>query len=225
MSSYFAFQASDALSQQSLLLTENFEKGVKDPQNRLFIEVAQLYTDEIIDALLLNIVNAPGADVSGAGMLKQFAGMIKSTVNGLIKQVLGKMSNDELQALAGYMREHRLELPSRKDGELRAHVAFAIPDEFYQQFSSVLERGGAGEQTQPELQPCMDRFADMAIKAFYDDSLKSVKLGFIGRKLADVGSSAIHKGAQAATRRLVPALKDNSLKRFSDYFRSMLIQA
>lgn len=224
MSSYFAFQASQALSVSSATLTDNFEKGEKAPQNKLFIEVAHLYTDEVIDALLLNIVNAPGADVTGASVLRSFAGLIKSTANGLTKQVLSKMDNDELKPLAGYIRKHRLDLPTGKEGETRSYLAFGISDSFYQQFASVLERGGAGEEINDELLPCMMSFAKQATTAFYDESLKSVKLGFIGRKLVDVGSSAIHNGGEAAVKRLVPALKGNSLKRFSDYFRSMLVQ-
>lgn len=222
MSSYFAFPASAALSASSLTLMENFEKGVREPQSKLFVDVAQRFTDEIIDALLLNIVSAADEHDTGAKVLKQFAGVIKSTVNGLIKQVLGKMSNDELRPLAGYMREHRLTLT--QNGQEADYIAFAIPDEFHDRFAAVLERGKAGEKVNSELLPCMERFSEMAYQSFYDDAMKTIKLGFIGRKVADVGGAAIRKGSQSATRHLVPTLEGEHLQQFSEYFRGMLIK-
>ncbi|MFN3587275.1 MAG: hypothetical protein ACK4UT_07210 [Moraxellaceae bacterium] len=92
MTCYFAFPASDRLRDTSLLLLENFEQGVKAPQNKLFVEVAQLFADEVVDVLLLNMVRSAEAGHSGAKVLESFAGLIKSTVHGLIRQVLGKMA-------------------------------------------------------------------------------------------------------------------------------------
>lgn len=221
MSSYFAFPASDALSTSSLTLMENFEKGVRDPQGKLFVQVAQLFTDEIVDALLLNIVRSADANDTGAKVLQQFAGVIKSTVHGLIKQVLGKMSNDELRPLAAYMREHRLTL--NEGGREVDYISFPIPDDFRARFSAVLEKGTQGEKVNAELLPCMERFSEMAHQSFYEDSMKSIKLGFIGRKVADVGGAAIRKGSQSAIRHLVPSLEGEQLQQFCEYFRTMLV--
>ncbi len=221
MATFFAFAASDRLSTGSLTLLENFEKGVREPQSRLFVEVGQLFTDEIVDTLLLNIVRSAENNHSGAKVLEQFAGLIKSTVHALIRQVLGKMSNAELSPLAGYMRQRRLTLTI--DGQEKDFIAIPLPADFHQRFRRVLESGANGEKNAAELLACMEIFSDKAHTAFYDESLGAIKLGFIGRKMADVGGVALRKGAQAATRRLIPELDGEELKQFCAYFLLMLI--
>lgn len=221
MSCYFAFRASDDLRDSSLALLDNFERRDPASQSALFVKVAQLFADEIVDVLILNIVSGAESGHSGAGVLEQFAGVIKSTVNTLIKQVLGKMNNDELRPLSSYMRERLLILTTA--GVTREYVAFPMPADFHERFRAVLHQGARGEQNQKELLACMEIFTEMAHQAFYDDSMKPIKLGFIGRKVVDIGGAAMRKGSQAATRRLVPAMDGAELKQFSEYFLTMLI--
>ncbi|MCD6060860.1 MAG: hypothetical protein K0S16_1171 [Moraxellaceae bacterium] len=221
MTTYFAFRASDELSRSSLTLMENFERGAKEPQNTLFVKVAQLFADEIVDTLLLNLVRSSGSGASNAQRLESFAGIIKSTVNGLIKQVLGKMSNDELSPLSGYIREHRRSFTL--NGEACDYIAYETPADFHARFRAVLEKGARGERDNAELLSCMDQFHELSLSTFYDKSLSLVKLGFIGRKLAEVGGSAIRKGALSTSRHSVPNMTDEEYRRFSEYFLGMLI--
>lgn len=223
MTCYFAFRASDALSAGSLSLMENFERGVQEPQGQKFVQVAQLFSDEIVDALLLNLVRSADSSASSARVLEGFASLVKSTVHGLIKQVLGKMSNDELRPLAGYIKQRRLTLPV--DGQMQDYICFAMPADVHARFRAVLQQGVRGERNVAEMQACMDIFTEMAHKAFYDDSLQSIKLGFIARKVVDVGGAAIRKAAQAANKRLIPELAGAELQQFSAYFLAMLIEA
>jgi len=62
----------------------------------------------------------------------------------------------------------------------------------------------------------------LAIAAFYEDSAKALKLGFIARNVFSVGQSAINKGSQMAINRLIPALREHEAKDFATYFLSML---
>lgn len=221
MTCYFAFLGSDALRDSSLKLLDNFERGVSEPQSALFVKVSQMFADEIVDVLLLNLVRDTEAGHSGAGVLEQFAGIIKSTVNTLIKQVLGKMTNEELRPLSSYIRERLLILTTA--GMTKEYVAFSMPADFHARFRAVLHQGAAGEKNSQELLACMEIFTAMAHKAFYEDSTKPIKLGFIGRKVVDVGGTAMRKGSQVATRRLIPTLAGDELKQFSEYFLTMLI--
>lgn len=221
MTCYFAFLGSDALRDSSLKLLDNFERGVSEPQSALMIKTSQMFADEIVDVLLLNIVRSAEAGHSGAGVLEQFAGIIKATINTLIKQVIGKMNNEELRPLSSYIRERLLILTTA--GTTKEYVAFPVPADFYTRFRAVLHQGAAGERNPQELLACMEIFTALSHKAFYEDSMKPIKLGFIGRKVVDVGGSAIRKGSQSAIRRLVPGLAGEELKQFSEYFLTMLI--
>lgn len=222
MTTYFAFRASEELSSSSLTLMEHFERGSKEPQSALFVHVAQLFADEIVDTMLLNLVRAESGSAH-ANKLEGFAGIIKSTVNSLIKQVLGKMSNDELRPLSGYIRERRKTFTV--NGETHDYIAFVMPVDFYGRMHAVLEKGARGQKDADELLACMEQFHEMALTAFYDESLAKIKLGFIGRKVAEVGGAAIRKGSQSVSKHTVPHLEGDELKRFSEYFLGMLITA
>lgn len=222
MTCYFAFPSSDALRDSSLTLLENFERGTKEPQNSLFIRVAQLFADEVVDMLLLNLVRGSETAHSSASVIESFAGLIKTTVHGLIKQLLTKMSNDELRPLADVIRNRRLTLV--QDGEEKDFICFVMEPDFHARFRRVLEKGMKGEQDAKELLACMEAFSEQSLKAFYDDSIAPLKLGFIGRKLTDVGGAAMRKGAESANKRLIPSLKGQELIDFCTYFSSMLIE-
>lgn len=220
MTTYFAFRASRELSESSHALMENFEKGVREPQNVLFVKVAQLFADEIVDTLLLNLVRN-SSNQAHASSLESFAGIIKSTVNTLIKQVLGKMSNEELQPLSGYIRKRRMELTL--NGETHDYIVFETPADYHARFRAVLEKGLQGELDKDEMMACMDTFHNLSLTAFYDESLAQIKLGFIGRKVAEMGGSAIRKGAHSMTHRTIPHMAGDDLKHFSGYFLGMLV--
>jgi hypothetical protein len=223
MTSYFAFPSSDALRDSSLTLLENFERGAKEPQSALFVRVAQLFSDEVVDVLLLNLVRGSGTSHSNASVLEGFAGLIKTTVHGLIKQLLSKMDNDELQPLASVIKSRRLTL--NHDGAEKNYICFIMTPDFHARFRRVLEQGMKGEGDSAELLACMESFSEQAHEAFYQESITPLKLGFVGRKLTEVGGAAMRKGAVSAVRRLIPALKGQELIDFCTYFNGMLIEA
>ena len=222
MTCYFAFPSSDALRDSSLTLLENFERGVNEPQNSLFIRVAQLFSDEVVNMLLLNLVRGSETPQSTASVIESFAGLIKTTVHSLIKQLVSKMDNDELRLLAPIIENRRLVI--EMDGEAKDFIVFVMAPDFHARFRRALEKGMKGEQDGAELLACMELFSEQAHKVFYEDSIKPVKLGFIGRKLTDVGGTAMRKGAVSANRRLIPALRGQELVDFCTYFHNMLIE-
>lgn len=222
MTCYFAFPSSDVLRDSSLTLLENFESGAKEPQSTLFVKVAQLFADEVVDVLLLNLVRG-GASQSSASVLESFAGLIKTTVHSLIKQLLGKMDNAELRPLSAVISERRLTLV--RDGVEKDYIAFIMAPDFHARFKRALEKGMKGERDPDELLACMEAFSEQAHHVFYEDSIKPLKLGFIGRKLVDVGGAAMRKGAISANRRLVPAMQGQELIDFCTYFHGFLIEA
>lgn len=223
MTCYFAFPSSDALRDSSLTLLENFERGVKEPQSTLFVRVAQLFADEVVDMLLLNLVRGSESSHSSAGVIEGFAGLIKTTVHGLIKQLLSKMDNEELRPLASVINDRRLTLS--QDGVEKDFICFAMDPDFHARFRRVLVKGMNGEQDSSELLACMESFSEQAHEAFYQESVRPLKLGFVGRKLTEVGGAAMRKGAVSANRRLIPALKGQELIDFCTYFSGMLIEA
>jgi len=223
MTCYFAFPASDALRDGSNTLQENFERGVKESQSALFVKVAQMFSDEIVDALLLNLVRGGDQSKASAKILESFAGLIKATVHALIRNVLSKMSNQELQPLAAVIRSRRLTLT--REGHTTDYICFEMPADFHAELRKVMAAGARGEKDTAHMTALMLRFSDMSHQAFYDDSVAPLRLGFIGRNMVAVGGSAIKKGSHSSTKSLIPTLEGQELKDFSEYFLNFLIEA
>jgi hypothetical protein len=223
MSTYFAFVASNDLRDQSLSLLEKFQNRDPAPLNKPFIQLAQIFVDEVMDALLLNIVKGAEENHPSAKMLEQLASIVKSTVHGLIKQILGKMSNEEMQPLASYITDTRLTI--NHQGQVTDYVTFELPEDFFNRYQTVLQAGSEGQSINAELLACVEIFSELSHKAFYQEPVDRVKLGFVGRKLADVGGAALRKGSKSTIRSAIPKLHGVDLERVSAYLLTLLLRA
>ncbi|MES3041031.1 MAG: hypothetical protein V4730_07760 [Pseudomonadota bacterium] len=227
MSKLFAFAASDALQQDFQAVIAAYADGniPQSPQSARIVQLAQRYADEIVDALLLNLLNGAEAGSAAPKALETVASLIKGTVHTLIKQVLSKLDNKELQPVAAYVSTRRTILPSLaagdKSGE-RDYISFDLSDADFARFDAVWSGNATGQIDKAALNETMLRFSTLAIAAFYEDSAKALKLGFIARNLFNVGHSAIGKGSQVAINRLIPALREKETRDFAAYFHGML---
>lgn len=226
MSKLFAFAASDALQQDFQAVIAAYADGniPQAPQSARIVQLAQRYADEIVDALLLNLLTGADADSAAPKALETVANLIKSTVHTLIKQVLSKLDNKELQPVAAYVSTRRTILKTNAGDGVSEHyyISFDLSDADFARFDAVWSANAAGQIDKAALNDTMLRFATLAIAAFYEDSAKALKLGFIARNLFNVGHSAISKGSQVAINRLIPALRDKEVQSFAAYFQSML---
>ncbi|HNG10304.1 MAG TPA: hypothetical protein PKY17_03275, partial [Agitococcus sp.] len=58
---------------------------------------------------------------------------------------------------------------------------------------------------------------------FYVESIKPLKLGFVTRKIADLGGVTIDKASHAAIKKLVPQLNKEELQGFVEYLEPLFI--
>ena len=222
MTKLFAFAASKELQQDFHAVIAAYANGrvPSEAQAPRIVQLAQRYADEIVDALLLNLLNGASPDSAAPKALETVANLIKNTVHSLIKQVLSKLDNKELQPVAAYISERRT-LIDDGAGE-REFISFELSENDYAQLHTVWLAAAQGRDNKKALNDSMRRLSELSIAAFYQDSAKALKLGFIARNVFNVGQSAISKGSQMAINRLIPALREQEAKDFATYFLSML---
>ena len=222
MTKLFAFQASQALHEDFDTLTEAFADGKlpATPQAAVAVRLAQRYADEIVDAVIGNLLK--GADANGAApkVLETVINIIKGTVHALIRQILSKMPNKELRSVVDYVETCRTQL--LVDGKPRDFISFELSEADYALLKESWSAAARGEGDRAKVTQAMNRFGELAIEAYYDDSAEAMKLGFIARNMFSVGHAAISKGAKMAISRLVPSLSERELRDFAAYFESML---
>ncbi|MEL0027509.1 MAG: hypothetical protein VW625_02405 [Perlucidibaca sp.] len=218
----FAFQASQDLREavESVLRAYGGKTLPTAPQAPVIVDFAQRYSDEIVDALILNLVKGADADSAAPKALETVANLIKSTVHALIRQVLGKLNNEELKPVAAYIAAHRTEIT--RDGVTRDYINFQLSDADYELLRGAWSRTAAGQGDKQDMTKATLRFSELAIEAFYEDAAKAIKLGFIARNMFNMGHVAISKGSRTAISRLIPSLRPKELQEFASYFNGML---
>ncbi len=224
MSQYFAFPAGESLQKDTIQLLANFDQAVAAPQSDLFVRVANGFADVVIQTLLLNMVhNMEGEHLAGR-ILDKLAGLIRATVHVLIKQTLHKRSNQELQALLGFVRARRL--VRLEEGQERDYICFPLPLDLAGRFEAIFHRidQGHAEEERLALRDAMLQFAELAHYHFYEEPTQLLDLGFIARKAAAVGGSTIQSGSQSAIKQVYTQLKPQEIIDFVTYFRTMFIE-
>lgn len=222
MTKLFAFPASPELHEDFEAVLAAFA-GTGLPaaaQAPRIIQLAQRYSDEIVEALMLNLMKGADADSAAPKTMEKVASLIKGTVHALIRQVLHKLDNAELRPVAEYIASRRTTLT--RDGETRDYISFTLSDEDYSLMQATWSRAADGAGDKTSLTQAMQRFAELSIDAFYVDSARAIKLGFIARNMFSVGHVAISKGSRTAINHLIPALKPREMKDFGGYFLGML---
>ena len=222
MTFLFAFQASKSLTAEFNEVLNAFANGIPaQPQAGAVVSLAQRYADEIVDALVVNLMKGSSPSSSAPKVLETVASVIKGASHTLVRQVLAKMSNAELQPLTTYIAARRTQHMVK--GTLRDFISFDLAKADYDLLQQAWADAAAEGINQAAMTQAMLRFSELAIQAFYQESAQAVKLGFIARNVFAVGEAAIRKGSQAAIRRLIPALKPTELKAFGRYFGDMLM--
>lgn len=222
MTFLFAFQASSTLTSSFNGVINAFATDIPaQPQAGAVVSLAQRYADEIVDALVVNLMKGSSPSSSAPKVLETVANVIKGTSHTLVKQVLAKMSNAELKPLTAHIAQRRTQ--HRVNGELLDFISFELSADDHALLQQAWSTAATEGSNHAEMTQAMLRFSELAIAAFYQESAQAVKLGFIARNVFAMGESAIRKGSQAAISRLIPALKPVELKAFGRYFGSMLM--
>ncbi|PQA46760.1 hypothetical protein [Amnimonas aquatica] len=222
MSSYFFSFPLDNKLQTTIdgLLADHAQGKYADPA--VSSQIAVGTTDGVIKALALDVIDIlkhSGED--GAGILSVLAGLLKSTMHVLIKQIMGKVDKGEQDKLAGYLNSRRVYVGDQ------ARFGFELPAALGARFDDLLGQIRAGQiaAARPGLTTAMTDFTEVAVKRFYDEFTGSLDLGFVKRKLVDVGRSTVLKGSHTAVNKLFGSLSDDELKQVAAHYDTMFTKA
>lgn len=218
MTTYYAIPCPDKLRDNFARLIDHLDRGTRDPLAPLLIEVANDYTDVIVQVMVLGNSEMMPHGSMARKVLEGVASIIKGTSHTMNRQVLHKMSNSDMTPVANQIRARRLEV----DG--KTYISFPIPTDLaaaYRRCFAAIRQGDIS--VQHDFTEAVLRFSRLAHQHFYVESMHSLKLGMIARKLVDIGGAGIEKASEAAVRKLVPALNAQELLEFVDYLEPLYI--
>lgn len=207
---FFGFTPSDALLRN--IQTGIEKKNSSEPLYPLRDEVALQINDEIIDALLVELVRRfPESDKRETA--EKLAGYVKSTVAVLLKQLLSKAPNNIVQQSIEFSQRS---LFKTSQGEYK--VGETLDPTLVINLKNSFAEIQAGNQVDKHvLAEQYKQFADATIRHFMIDFNKTLDLGMIKRKASDIGAAAVTKAVHIAIDKLIPNLNRLELKALAEY--------
>lgn len=207
---FFGFIPSESLLNN--IQTGIQKKNSSEPLYPLRDEVALQINDEILDAILLELVRRfPESDKRETA--EKLAGYVKSTVAVLLKQLLGKAPNEVVKQSIEFS-EHSL----HKDPEGRYRVGEDLDPTLVTNLKNSFAEIKAGNEVDRRvLSEQYKQFADATIRHFMIDFNKTLDLGMIKRKGADIGAAAVTKAVHIAIDKLIPHLHKEEINALAEY--------
>ena len=211
---FFGFIPSEELL--SSIQTGHAKKNSSEPLYPLRDKTALLINEEIIGATILAPVHLfPASDKRDTA--EKLAGYVKSTVAVLLKQLLGKSPNDVVKQSIEFSERslfqdtvgaHRVGL------SLDAGLVTNLKNSYAEIKSGAdINKAAFGE--------LYKQFAEAAVRHFMNDFNKTLDLGMIKRKAADIGSSAVIKAIHIAIDKIFPNLTKEELSALAEAHDAM----
>lgn len=172
-------------------------------------KIALKMVDEILQNVLADLLQKfPASDKKETA--EKLMGYVKATVSALLKTLLGKADNAQVQKSIDF-----LEGSLFKDAQGNQRIGTALPADLVasikESFASLLNDGDH-RALRMSLKEHYKQFSDLMILHFLINFTKTLDLGMIKRKAADLGASGVTKAVHMAIDKLFPTLNKDELK-------------
>lgn len=207
---FFGFVPSETLLNS--IQTGQQKKNSSEALYPLRDQTALLINDEIIDAILTELVRRfPPSDKRDTA--EKLAGYIKSTVAVLLKQLLSKAPNDVVKQSIEFSEKSLF-----KDAQGQYRVGESLDASLVTNLKTTFADIRAGDDTNKAvLIELYKQFAEATVRHFMNDFNKTLDLGMIKRKAADIGSAAVIKAVHIAIDKIFPHLTKEELIILAEY--------
>ena len=196
----------------SSIQTAQGKKNSSEPLYPLRDKTALLINEEIIDAILTELVRRfPASDKRDTA--EKLAGYIKSTVAVLLKQLMSKSSNDVVKQSIEFSEKS---LFKDAEGNFRVgeHLDASLVTNLKQSYAEIK---AGNDINKAALTESYKHFAEATVRHFMSDFNKTLDLGMIKRKAADLGAAAVTKAVHIAVDKIIPNLNKAELRALSEY--------
>ena len=196
----------------SSIQTAQGKKNSSEPLYPLRDKTALLINEEIIDAILTELVRRfPASDKRDTA--EKLAGYIKSTVAVLLKQLMSKSSNDVVKQSIEFSEKS---LFKDAEGNFRVgeHLDASLVTNLKQSYAEIK---AGNDINKAALTESYKQFAEVTVRHFMSDFNKTLDLGMIKRKAADLGAAAVTKAVHIAVDKIIPNLNKAELRALSEY--------
>lgn len=196
--------------------TAQKNKNSSEPLYPLRDKTALMINDEIIDAILTELVRRfPASDKRDTA--EKLAGYIKSTVAVLLKQLLSKAPNDVVRESIAFSERSLF-----KDPEGHFRIGESLDASLVTNLKHYYAELKAGQTIDKQaFSNLYKQFGEATVRHFMVDFNKTLDLGMIKRKAADIGASAVIKAINMAADKIILNLNKDELRAMAEYHETL----
>ena len=217
MPSYFGMLPSAEVAAD--IQTAKLNRNSSDAQYPLRDKIALKLNDDLIDTLLVKLVQQfPPSDKRDTA--EKLAGYVRSTVSVLLKQLLGKASNEQVAKSLAFLEQSMF-----NDSMGQERIGLTLPDDLVSQLKASFAevKAGNGKAQRAALTTQFKLFADQIIKHFMTDFNKTLDLGMMKRGAASLATTGVTKAVHVGLDKLIPSLSQDELAAVSQYYDSLIV--
>lgn len=212
---FFGFIPSESLLNK--IQTAIAQKNSKEPLYPLRDEIALQVNDEIIDAIVTNLIHHfPETDKRET--TEKLVSFVKSSVHFLLsKQLLSKAPNDVVRQSIAFSEQSLF-----KDPEGQWRLGQSLDDSLVTTLKHQFAQIQAGEKINLHaLAESYKMFAEATVRHYMHDFNHTLDLGMIKRKASDLGCAAVIKAVHIAIDKIIPHLNKHELKALAEYHNGL----
>lgn len=216
--SYFGFIPTADLQQKIQDLRQ--QRHGKTALYPLRDQVIQQLNEELMDQVLGNLIQHLPANEK-RDTAEKLLGYVKSSIQVLLGQLLGKSNNDEIQASIDFIEQSLF-----KDATGQVRIGTQIDQDLAKQLHSNFNAILAGDAVKPIRPALLNQYqnlADQIIFHFMTEFQKSLGLGMIKRKAADMATATIKKSIHIGAEKLILNLDSKELTMVSKQHQDLII--
>lgn len=185
-----------------------------EPLYPLRDKIALKMVDEILENIIAKLLHQfPASEKKDTA--EKLMGYVKATVGTLLKTLLSKADNTQVQKSIDFLEQSLFVDPEAKERvgtTLPADLITGIQNNF-----NALLNDGDHRAIRLVLKEQYKQFADLMILHFLINFNKTLDLGMIKRKASDIAAAGVTKAVHMAIDKLFPTLNKEELKIVAQY--------
>lgn len=207
MPNFFGFVPSETLLND--IKHAQASRHSSEPLYPLRDKISLAMVDEILQNVLADLLHKfPASDKKETA--EKLMGYVKATVNTLLKTLLGKADNAQVQKSIDFLEQSLF-----IDANGKELIGTTLPADLVANLKTnfdALLNDGDHRAIRLVLKEDYKKFADLMILHFLINFTKTLDLGMIKRKASDIAASAVTKAVHIAIDKLFPTLNKDELK-------------
>lgn len=212
------------LSKEYTDLGDKLIQEIQNPKARPLQEdierAADLLVETVLEVLVIQMLETVEMKPLAKTVVTQLGHLIEKLAAILVNKVISKMNNQEVKPLVEYLNSMECEIDSQR------YLSFELDRNAVQ----LLVRGyqaveaGKSDAARENLINALIETLDQGNIAFYKKPMELLKLGFVARKIVDLGYISLDKAIRPTIHKIGEHMEMDELKSLKTYIDNLVIE-